>query len=79
MAKKLRVRNARAQLLLTQEQVAKRAGISGRVVWNAENGVAIRATSAYAILKVFNGLRVDSNLHDLDIDDLDWKIQGDSK
>ena len=52
--KKLRVRNVRAQLQLTQEQLAIRASVALKVVWNAEHQIAIRATSAYALLKVFN-------------------------
>lgn len=75
--KKLRFRNVRSELLLTQEQLADVAKISLKVVWNAEHQVAIRATSAYAILKIFNGLRRDLDLPVLDIDDLDWKISGD--
>lgn len=76
LAQKLKVNNVRAQLLLTQQQLADRAGISRRSVANAETGGSISRLTAFAILKVFNMLRKEDNLPELGIEDLDWNIWG---
>jgi DNA-binding XRE family transcriptional regulator len=77
LSRKLRVRNVRAELRINGDQLAQMADVARVVVWKAETGKTISRISAYAMLRVFNGLRRDFNLPDLDIDDLDWKIQGD--
>ena len=77
--KKVRAANVRAQCQLTQRQLAERAKVSRTVVYYAEKGIAISRISAYAMLNVLNPIRNDAGLPSLDIDDLDWKIQGDGE
>lgn len=76
VTQKIRPSDARGRLLLTQEQLAHLAGVTAKVVSNAENGIAIRRLSAFAILNAINRKRTEQNLPTLEIDDLDWKIQG---
>ena len=74
---KQKLSNVRAQMRLTQEQLATLADVSRTIIYYGETRKKpIGRISAYAILKVLNGLRQDHSLPALDIDDLDWRISG---
>ena len=79
LRKVIKVANARAQCQLNTTQLAARAHITRKVVYKAEHGRPISRISAYAMLKVLNPIREDVGLPPLDIDDLDWVIQGEGK
>ena len=66
--------NVRAQLQLSQRELARLARVSPMVVSNAENGYSIRRLSAYAILNAINELRKDRGQTPLEIDDVEWVI-----
>lgn len=74
---KLRVRNVRAQLRLTQEQLRELSGISGPTLSRAETGKPIRALTAQRLLETLNTERAKRGLSELQLDDLDWVIEGD--
>ena len=75
--RKMRVSNARAELQLTQAQLAQLAHVARSVVFSAEKGQVISRLSAYAILNALNAVRAGKGLPELELADLDWKIQGD--
>lgn len=75
--RKLRVSNVRAELQLTQAELAALARVSRTVVFYAEKGTVISRLSAYAILNALNVARANKGLPELELADLDWKIQGD--
>jgi len=79
LTRKLKTNNVRAQLQLTQQQLANRANITRRVITRAEAGLTISRITAFAMLNVFNAMRKDFGLPELEIDDLDWKIRGDDE
>jgi predicted transcriptional regulator len=74
---KLRLRDVRTELGLTQEKLANLAGLSKPVIIRAEAGNPFRALSAQAILKALNKIRAAQGESRLTIDDLDWNIDGD--
>lgn len=73
---KIRLDDARAQLVLTQSDLARRAGLVERTILNAEKGHIIRKINAYAILNALNEVRRERDMQPLDITDIDWKVQG---
>jgi DNA-binding XRE family transcriptional regulator len=75
--KKIELRHARAQLRLTQVQLAKRAHVGRQVVYNAENDITISQISAWAVLDALNQVRAEKNLPPLEFEHIDWKVQGD--
>jgi predicted transcriptional regulator len=75
LLKKIALKDARASLLITQRELARRAGLHYRVIGKAEGGRTIWRTSAYAIVYALNELRAEKGLDPLGIDDLDWKIE----
>lgn len=74
--KRVRPSDVRAQLGLTQTQLAELAGITQKVVSRGETGGAITRLSAFAMLNVLNQKRQEKNLPPLEIDEMDWKIRG---
>ncbi len=74
--KKVRPRDVRTELGLTQRQLGALAGISHVTIVKAENMESIRLLSAQAILKALNKERVAQGLPKLHFDTLDWKVQG---
>jgi len=78
---KLKVSNLRAELQLTQVELAEMAGVARLVVVNAEatrRDVRISRLSAFAILDALNRARVQKGLSVLAFDDIEWKIQGEN-
>ncbi len=73
--KKLNPAFARADLGLTQQELADRAGTSQRVISNSENGFPIRLLTAAAILRIFNEEREKRGLAQLELEDVDWIIR----
>jgi len=74
--KKMRLRDARAQLGLTIQELARLAGVHYNVIGKSERGGTIRITSAYAILGVLNERRVLRKLPPLTLKSLTWSIEG---
>ena len=80
LTRKLSVRHVRSQLQLSQEDLERASGITRKVIWKAEKRQGhINLTSAYAMLNVFNRLRRDRGMPELDVHDLDWKIAGEAE
>jgi predicted transcriptional regulator len=77
--KKIRLSDARAQLLLTQRALARLADVSPTVISNAELGYAIRRLSAHAILNALNAERNKKGWKTLDIEEIEWKVSGDGE
>ncbi len=73
---KVKLATARAQLRLSQRELARLARISIAVISNSENGYAIRLLSAYAILEAINTERVKRGWTPLALEQMDIKIQG---
>ncbi len=73
---KIKLADARAELRLSQDELAKLARISKPVIVNAERGLRIQRISAHAILKALNAARRDAGVLPLSIADIDWKIVG---
>ena len=75
--RKMRLRDARASLGLTQKELARLAGLHYNVISNCESGKkSIRITTAWAILNVLNERRAQRNLPTLTLKSLTWKIEG---
>lgn len=74
---KIRLRQARVQLRLSQVKLAQLAEVSERTIVHAEQGETIRELTAQAILDALNAARIDRGWNPLGLSDLDWKIQGD--
>ncbi len=72
----MKLSDARAELLLTQRDLAKKAKVSPTVISNAENGYPIRRLSAHAILQALNAERSARELPPLGFKQIDWKIAG---
>lgn len=82
MKQKLQLSNVRAQLQLTQNELARLAHISRTVVYWAEKRDRthpVSRISAYAMLNILNPLRQDISLPALEIEDIDWYIQGEDE
>lgn len=73
---KLRLRDARAQLGLTQADLSRLAGVNWQVISKSERGGSISVTSAWLILNVLNEKRAEKNLPSLDLKSLTWRVQG---
>jgi transcriptional regulator with XRE-family HTH domain len=76
LLEKMRLRDARAQLGLTQAELARLAGVSWQVVSKSERGGSISITSAWLILNILNERRVERNLPPLEVKSLTWRVQG---
>jgi DNA-binding XRE family transcriptional regulator len=74
--KKIKPADARAELRISQSDLARRADLSKQVIVNAEKGLLISRISAHAILKALNPLRLEAGLSSLELGDVDWKVQG---
>lgn len=72
---KIRLDDARAELVLTQSELARLAGVAEGTVMNAEKGRIIRKVNAYAILNALNAVRQERGLPPLARADIDWNIQ----
>jgi transcriptional regulator with XRE-family HTH domain len=72
---KLRLRDVRVQLRLTQLRLATLSKVSEPTVNRAESGLPIRALSAQAILDALNAERIDRGIGPLGLADLDWNIE----
>src|SRR6266567_3897382 len=70
--KKIRPGVARAQLGLTQVELAERSGISYKTIGAGENGAPIRLLSAVAILEAINQERIKRGMEPLDFEEVDW-------
>jgi DNA-binding XRE family transcriptional regulator len=76
---KIRLKDARAQLGLSQAKLAELAGVHWHSVGRCERGETIRITSAWAILNALNERRALRNLPALELKDLTWKIEGEDE
>jgi transcriptional regulator with XRE-family HTH domain len=77
VSRKLRLRYVRTELGLTQYQLYQLSGVSEPTISRAEAGKPLRALSAQRLLKALNAQRKAQGMGELDIDDLDWVIDGD--
>jgi predicted transcriptional regulator len=77
VSSKLRLRNVRYELLLTQKQLVKLSHVSEPTIIRAEAGMPISGLSAQRILNAINEQRIARGLSELSLDDLDWNIDGD--
>ncbi len=73
---KIRLKDARAQLGLSQAELARLAHVHWHSVGRCERGETIRITSAWAILNALNERRALKNLPALGLKDLTWSIEG---
>lgn len=74
-SKRVPLRHARAQVRVTQQELAERAQLHFNVISDAERGRRITLTSAYAILDAINGFRTEKNLAPLTYDDMEWNVR----
>ena len=76
----IRLRDARAQLGLTQLALAKEAGVNRQAVWYGEHpeyGTNISPVSAWAILNALNRIRRERGIEPpLEYRQMQWKVQG---
>ncbi len=73
----LQLREARAQLRLTQKRLAELAGVHETTIGAAEKGdTTIRILTAQAILDALNAERIDRGMGPLGLRDINWNIQG---
>lgn len=72
-----KVANVRAQCKLSTVELATRSGLTRKVIYKAEHKLPIRRVSAFAILDALNIRRSELGFPALEIDDLDWVLQGD--
>ncbi len=72
----IKLRSARAQLGLSQEELGKLAGVHFNVISRCERGKAITPLSAWAILNALNAERAKRNLPPLEFEQMNWKIYG---
>lgn len=73
---KIKASDARAALGLSQTRLAAMAHVASQVVVNGEKGRSIRRISAHNILQALNEERAKRGYAPLNIEDIDWKIQG---
>lgn len=76
VAVRIKLADARAELGITQKQLAASAKLSKTVIVNAEKGLAIRRLSAHSILQALNAVRHSRGMPSLTINDIDWHIDG---
>lgn len=79
VTKKIKVSDARAQLRLTQMQLADRAGLVHKVIYKAEHGLVVNRISAHAILNALNAERQRQGMPPLEMSDLRINIQGETE
>src|SRR5205085_8750729 len=75
----IKLRLVRTRLGLTQEGLAKLAGLHSNVISRCERGKAINARSAWAILDALNAERAKRDLPPLEFEQMTWKIQGEKQ
>jgi DNA-binding XRE family transcriptional regulator len=73
---KIKLKHARAQANLTQEELAHLAGVARQVVANSERGLTISQISAWAVLNALNRVREGAGMRQLEFEEMDWKVQG---
>jgi DNA-binding transcriptional regulator YiaG len=71
----MELRDARAQLHLTQQELAQESNVAASTISNCERGQPIIRMTAYALLEVINKHRVQRGMLALTIEDLDWKVR----
>lgn len=69
------LRDERARLLLRQQDLADKTGLSLKAIRNAEQGEPIAVSTARAILKALNETRTEYGMATLTPDDLDWNVE----
>ncbi len=74
--KKIKPSDARAELGLTQRELAALAGLTQSTIYKVEAGLSISRITAHALFKALNKERAAQGLHRLEFDRIDWKIQG---
>ncbi len=76
VAAKIQLADARAELRVSQDALAKAADLSKGVIVKAEKGQPIQRISAHALLKALNVYRKQAEMSPLSLHDIDWKIVG---
>ena len=74
--RKIRLKDARASLGLSQKELARLAGLHYHVIGNCERGGTIRLVSAHAILRALNEQRALRKIPQLTLKSLTWSIEG---
>lgn len=75
VAAKIKLANARAELGLSQTDLAQLASVARQTVVNGERGGIIQRIQAFRILHALNAKRQEAGKPALSIDDIDWKIR----
>ena len=75
LTQKLPLKHVRAQLGLSQPQLARRAGVHRMTIGNAEHGKTIYLETAYKILRALNAERHHQMRPRLALHDLDWDVK----
>jgi len=72
----MKLADARAELRISQRDLARAARLSPLVIVRAEKGLPVQRISAHAILHALNKYRGDTSMPPLSLGDLDMKIVG---
>lgn len=76
---KIKIGKARRDIGVTQDELARRAGLARKSVHNAEQGEPVLRITARAILRALNEERVSRGMTPLEMEELDVKIRGDTE
>ncbi len=76
VTQKIKLTRARAQVRLSQQQLATRGKVSKRVIARAEAGEVISQLSAWGILNALNEERVARGMIPLELEQLEWNVEG---
>ncbi len=74
VAEKVNLADARAELRVSQDALAKEARLAKSVIIRAERGHAIQRSSAHAIVRALNHFREQAEMPAFSFPDFDWKI-----
>ena len=67
---------ARTERLMRQEDLQQESGVGAATISRVENGNSIRLLNAQKILRVLNQKGAELGLEPLQINDLDWNVEG---
>jgi hypothetical protein len=65
----------RGEIAATQEDIIREGRLTGTTYRNAERGNKVRYSTATAILRTFNRLRVSKGMSELTLEDLDLSLE----
>jgi DNA-binding XRE family transcriptional regulator len=76
VATRMRPKDARSMLRVSQLNLAKKAKLSPVTIIECEKGKEIRLSTAYAILDALNAFRTEKDQQPLEFKDIEWNIWG---